>query len=189
VERTEKSSELYANIQIAGGAVALIWAIHLISGFLHFQVQRLGIVPRSTDAIWGILMAPFIHANLGHLISNSGALFVLLIMALSLNRSLAAAALTIIVIGGGGAVWAFGAPRTVHVGASGVIFGLIGFLSCIGIFQKRWKTLIFSIVVLVAYGGALWSLFILKPGVSWSSHFWGLAFGVIAAWMLRKMRS
>ena len=179
---------LIRNVEVALSVVALMWAVFFLNAFLPVDFRQYGVVPRQADGLWGILCAPFLHGNLNHLLANSGPLFALLAVSLSFSRRMTAAALAAIVLIGGLGVWVFGKPHTVHIGASGVIFGLIGFLVFIGIFGRRWKTLALSLVVFFAYGGVLTTLFIHMPGVSWSSHFWGFAAGVLAAWRLGRVR-
>jgi membrane associated rhomboid family serine protease len=186
---TTGAAELARNARIALLAVALMWAVFFLNTLFPPDFRQYGVVPRQAEGLWGIFLAPFLHGSLNHLTANSGPLFVLLAVSLSFSRMLTTQALGAIVVIGGMGVWVFGRPHTVHIGASGVIFGLIGFLVFIGIFGRRWKTLVLSLVVFFAYGGAIMTLFIHMPGVSWSSHFWGFAAGVLAAWRLAQSRS
>jgi membrane associated rhomboid family serine protease len=183
------SNDLVRNVRAALLVVALMWAVFFLNALFPPDFRQFGVVPRETDGLWGIFLAPFLHGNLNHLAANSGPLFVLLAVSLTFSRALTGKALGAIVVVGGLGVWLFGRPYTVHIGASGVIFGLIGFLVFIGIFGRRWKTLVLSLVVFFAYGGVIMTLFIHMPGVSWSSHFWGFAAGILAAWWLARSRS
>jgi len=178
---TAGASDVFRNIQFALMTVALVWAVFFLNLVFPIDFRSYGVVPRQADGLWGILLAPFLHGNLNHLLANSGPLFALLAIALSFSRRMTILAVGTIVLVGGFGVWVFGRAHTVHIGASGVIFGLIGFLVSIGIFGRRWKTLMLSLVVFVAYGGVMSTLFIHTPGVSWSSHFWGLVAGILAA--------
>jgi len=74
-----------------------------------------------------------------------------------------------------------GESGSLHIGASGIIFGLIGFLIFSGFYHQNLKAIIIAILVCFFYGGALWSLFIVMPGVSWSGHFFGFISGIIAS--------
>jgi membrane associated rhomboid family serine protease len=183
------ASDLFRNVQAALSVVALMWVVFFLNAVFPVDFRHYGVVPQQTDGLWGIICAPFLHGSLNHLLANSGPLFALLVVSLSFSRRMTILALVIIVLVGGGGVWVFGKLHTVHIGASGVIFGLIGFLVSIGIFGRRWKTLVLSLVVFFAYGGALMTLFIHMPGVSWSSHFWGFAAGVLASWWLARTRT
>jgi membrane associated rhomboid family serine protease len=176
------NNTLKQNFKFAFLAVALLWAIHFLNGMLAVDLRLYGIIPRRLNSLAGILVTPFVHANWGHLIANSGALFVLLLMSLSFNRKSTYTALMIIILAGGAGVWLLGSGGSVHVGASGVIFGLIGFLMGVGFFQHNWKAIAASIAVIVLYGGALFSLLHYTPGTSWSGHFFGFLSGGAAAW-------
>ena len=179
-------NKLFQNIQIAFAIVAVLWLVHIFDWICPGTMKIYGLRPRDSKHLLGIVYYPFLHGSFKHLIGNSGPLLVLLIISLSLSRKMTGCAIFIIMFGGGGAVWLFGKPNTVHIGASGVIFGLIGFLLFIGVFQKKWKPLVFSLIVFFVYGGVLISLFTIVPGVSWSGHFWGFISGITAAWLMRN---
>jgi membrane associated rhomboid family serine protease len=171
----------WRNVQIALMAVAVLWLVHFLNFLLPTDLRVYGLRPRSIDGLWGILFYPFLHGDLRHLTANSGALFVLLIASLSFSRKLTMAAILIITVVGGGLVWVFGGVQTVHIGASGIIYGLIGFLMFIAIFRHEWRALLLSLVVFFLYGGALLSLLRYEPGISWTGHFFGFASGALAA--------
>jgi membrane associated rhomboid family serine protease len=173
------------NIKLTLFLVGALWILHFTSSYLPIGGFLQGIQPRRVDGVSGILTAPLIHGNLQHLIANSGALFVLLLVSLSYSRRFTLRALTVIILVGGSLVWLLATPGTVHIGASGVVFGLIGFLIFSGIFRKDWHALIISLLVGFLYGGALFSLLSYSPGVSWSSHFFGFISGIFAAWLVR----
>jgi len=177
--------KMKAHLKTAAMAVALIWIVFLVDTILPLDLRHLGIRPRHLGGLIGIPLAPLLHGSLNHIIANTGALFVLLLLTLAAAPRQAASAIAVIVFLGGVMVWLFGSGRTVHIGASGLIFGLIGFLVCIGLFRKEWTALAISLLVLVLYGGALMSLLIAAPGISWSGHFFGFLSGVLAAWWMR----
>lgn len=120
--------------------------------------------------------------------ANTGALLALLLMALTFNRKLSQIALLIILVVGGGLVWLLGSPQTVHIGASGVIFGLIGFLLFVGLFHRDLRALLTSVAVFLFYGGVLLGGFIPMAGVSWSGHIFGFLSGILAAWLTKPTR-
>ncbi len=176
--------KLWQNIKISLIIVAIIWAVFILNLFLPIDLRAYGLRPSHINGLWGILFMPFLHGNLAHIIANTGALFVLIAITLSYDQKMAVKALLIIMIVGGGLVWLCGwlmRSNVVHVGASGIIFGLIGYLMFLGIFRKEWKALIISSVVCFFYGGALLSLLIYVPGVSWTGHFFGFLSGIFAA--------
>jgi len=177
------------NIQIALGIVAVLWLVYLLNLFSPVDLRMYGLRPRHIGGLWGIAFTPLLHGGIDHLIANTGALFILLVASLSFSRKLTFTALSIILVFGGGLVWLFGAGNTVHIGASGIIFGLIGFLMFLGIFRGELKALIISTVIFILYGGALFSLLRYTPGISWTGHFFGFISGVLAAWWMRAEKS
>jgi membrane associated rhomboid family serine protease len=176
------------NLQIALVAVSIPWLVYLVDLFLPVDLRLYGIRPRNIEGLWGIVFSPFLHANYGHLIANTGALFVLLFVALAFRRNLTLIALLIIAVLGGGLVWVFSDVNTIHIGSSGIIFGLIGFLIFSGVFRREWRALAVSVLICLIYGGALFSLFYYMPGISWTGHFFGFFAGVLAAWWTKAKK-
>jgi membrane associated rhomboid family serine protease len=173
------------NAGIALSCVALLWGIYVIGLVLPLDLRNWGIHPREVHGLYGLLFAPFLHNGIRHLLANSLALVILLTISLMYSRKLTAIAILIMALAGGGAIWLFGASHTVHIGASGIIFGLIGYLLAIGIFRHELPALLVSLIVLAYYGWTLLSLFVVSPGISWSGHFFGFLSGIQAAWLTR----
>ena len=174
------------NVEIAVFCVALLWGVFFLNLILPFDLRIYGVRPRSISGLPGLLFAPFLHSGVGHLISNSLALAPLLFFSLAYSRQLTVEAVIFIALFGGGGIWLFGKSHTVHIGASGIIFGLIGYLLAIGLFRRELLALVVSIAVASYYGWALFSLFVVLPGVSWTGHFFGFVAGVFAAWLSRE---
>jgi len=182
---------LSRNVKTALTAVACLWVIFflgiILSQFWSVDIRSFGIQPREAEGLAGILFWPFLHGNIFHLLANSFALFFLLLLSLVFFKKLTILALVIITLVGGGAVWVFAGRDTLHIGASGLIFGLIGFMISGGIFRKKLKALLLSGVVLFLYGGLLLTLLVKIPGISWYGHLFGFLAGVFAAWLTRAM--
>jgi membrane associated rhomboid family serine protease len=175
------------NLRLAFAAIAILWLVYFLNLVLVVDLRIYGLKPRQIDGLWGILAAPFLHVDIQHLSANTGVLFILLAVSLSYSRAQTLKALLTIILLGGGMVWLLGMGGTIHIGASGIIFGLIGYLMCLGVFRRDWKALIISIVITVVYGGALHSLLIYMPGISWTGHLFGFISGVLAAWATRSI--
>lgn len=159
------------------GILWIVWAWHQIfPGYLFY-----GVIPRSTDGLYGILTGPLLHLSFDHLVANSIPLAIL--GALILLRGVRELIYVILVSGivSGIGIWIFGAPGTMHFGASGVVFGFIGFLLFRSIFDRRLSSILVTIIVAVLYGGTLLASFMPEAGVSWSGHIWGFIGGIMAA--------
>ncbi len=169
------------NLQLSLVIVSVLWLVYLFDFATPVDLRLYGLRPRNLEGLWGILSSPFLHGNLNHLIANTGAVFVLLFVSLSFSRKLTVIAVLAIALVGGGLVWVFGHPNSIHIGSSGIIFGLLGFLLFIGIFRREKMALVVSLAICLLYGGALFSLLYHIPGISWTSHFFGFLTGSLAA--------
>jgi membrane associated rhomboid family serine protease len=176
------------NLQIAVVVVSIPWLVYFIDFIVPVDLRLYGLRPRYLGGLWGIIICPLLHVNYGHLIANTGALFVLLIVSLAFSRKLTAVAVLVIILLSGGLVWLFGQSNTIHIGASGIIFGLIGFLLVIGVFRREWRALAVSAAIFVLYGGAILSLLYDIPGISWEGHASGFLSGVLAAWWTKSQK-
>lgn len=159
------------------GFLWAVWAWHQIFPGMLFY----GVIPRNTDGLRGIITGPFLHLSLDHLIANSIPLAIL--GALILIRGVKELVYVILVSGliSGIGIWIFGTPGTMHFGASGIVFGMMGFLIFRGIFDRRLTSILITVIVALLYGRTLMASFMPEAGVSWSGHIWGFVGGVIAA--------
>ncbi|MCT7950556.1 rhomboid family intramembrane serine protease [Ancylothrix sp. C2] len=174
---------------ILGGLVACFWIIEIIDIFFYRgALNSYGIIPRSPVGLRGILFAPFLHGNFLHLATNTGPFLILgwLVMLQEISYFFVVSAITILVSGLG--VWLFGAPYSVHIGASGVIFGYLGFLLFRGYFQRNFSSILLSLIVAFFYGGLIWGVLPSMPRVSWEGHLFGFIGGILAARILPKRK-
>ncbi|MGL4375412.1 MAG: rhomboid family intramembrane serine protease [Microcoleaceae cyanobacterium] len=175
---------------ILGGIVALMWIIEIIDIFVfHGRLNNYGVHPHSISGIWGILYMPFLHGGFAHLGANTLPFITLgwLIMLQNTSDFFIVSVITMLVSGLG--VWLFGAPNSVHIGASGVIFGYFGFLLLRGYFERSFGSIFLSLFVFFVYGSLIWGILPSQPGISWEGHFFGFVGGVLAAQLLgRKKR-
>jgi len=172
------------------GFVGLLYLIEAWDSLHHQELDQDGIRPLETDGLSGILWAPLLHANWAHLFANTGPALVLgfLVTLCGFGRFVLATA--IIWLGGGLGTWLIGnigAPRgveSVHIGASGLIFGWLTFLIVFGFFTRRAWQILVGLAVLVVYGGVLWGMLPGTFGVSWQAHTCGAIAGVCAAYLV-----
>ena len=164
--------------------IAILWVILFLS--LVFPLNRYGITPRSYSGLPGILLAPFLHLNSSHLLANSLSLFVLGSILLGLEKRRAIAISLFIIAGSGLGTWLIGRPDSVHIGASGLIYGIMAYLFFIGIFTGNLKTVLISVIVFLLYGGAIWGILPVNSFISWESHLCGFLTGIIIAKVYSK---
>jgi len=168
--------------------VATIWIVFSLGRVLPFDINSLGVTPRTLVGLVGIPAMPFLHANLHHLLSNTVPLFVLLTLLAGSNARSWEIVIDVVLLGGL-LLWLFGRHAT-HVGASGLIFGLVVFLVVSGFLERRIIPLIVSVMVGFLYGGTLLSGVLPRLGspVSWDGHLCGAVAGGIIAYVLTRER-
>jgi membrane associated rhomboid family serine protease len=177
-----------AGFQIVAGMVALMWVSEVVDVIADHRLDRLGIEPHEADGLIGVVTAPFLHASFAHLLSNTlpFATMGIVIAFQGAVRVLAVTALVALVSGLG--AWLFGAEGTVHIGASGVVFGYATYLVARGFFNRDALELAIAAVVAVVWGGALLGGLLPEEGISWQSHVFGAIGGVIAAQLFARKR-
>ncbi|MGY4719454.1 rhomboid family intramembrane serine protease [Naumannella huperziae] len=164
---------------------AIMWVSELIDVTLGGFLDRFGIAPREVDALPGILAAPFLHGDLGHLVANTGTFIVLGIAVALLTRHFWSVTIGVAVLGGLG-VWLLGPPGTVHIGASGVIYGYLAFLLVYGFVARRIAAILVAVGVFLTYGGIVWGVLPGDPQISWQGHLFGAVAGVVMAFSLGR---
>ena len=168
--------------------VAVMWVsetVDLVVG----RLDALGIEPRSVDGLTGVPLAPFLHAGFGHLVSNTVPFLVLgLLIALSGLRRVVAVTVLVALVGGLG-TWLLAPAGTVHIGASGLVFGYAAYLVARGAFDRRLRYLAVGLLVALTYGTTLLLGLLPREGISWQGHLFGALGGLVAARLLARRRS
>ena len=149
---------------------------------------KFGIVPRTTDGLIGILVAPFLHANLDHLVANTVPFLLFGWLVMLRDRRHFAVVTLLAMLGSGLLSWTLGAPNSIHIGASGVVFGYFGFLLLAGWYARSAGSIAISLLVGVLWGGTVLGVLPGTPGISWQGHLGGFIGGVLAARRYRAAR-
>jgi membrane associated rhomboid family serine protease len=184
------AGELEIRVQVLAGLVGLMWLEEVADLLIfHGALDAEGIRPRTEMGLWGILLAPFLHAGFAHLLANTVPLLVLGWLVLLRGRRDFLWVTAVAALVGGLGVWLVGGPNTVHIGASGLVFGYLGYLLLRGYRERSLSAILIAVVAGVLYGSALWGLLPVRRGVSWESHLFGFAGGAAAASVHRRRRS
>ncbi|MER5179764.1 rhomboid family intramembrane serine protease [Streptomyces sp. NPDC002896] len=171
------------------GWVALLWLLEIVDTASGHALDTFGITPRHIGELRDIVPAAFLHFGFDHLAANSLPLLVLgFLAALSGIRRFVGVAALIIVTSGLG-VWLTAPPYSTTAGASGVVFGLFGYLLVRGFVDRRISDILIGLLVAAVYGSILWGVLPSATGVSWQAHFFGLLGGVLAAIVFRRPRA
>ena len=163
--------------------VVLMASVHLIQVLTNLPIYKLGVYPRFFSGLKGIVFAPFIHGDLGHLFFNMMPLFALGLIIYYFYPRVATRSMLMIYFLTGISVWAFGGYNY-HIGASGVVYGMVSFVFWTGVFRRNLKSIVLALVILFFYQG-MFSGLIPKEGVSWESHLYGALAGIFAAFFYK----
>jgi len=173
-------------IKLAFGFVGLLWLIQLSNWVLGLGPGDLGVRPRQLSGLAGVLLAPLLHGGFEHLLANSPPLVVSLTTMLYLYPQSSVRVLPAVYFGPGIAVWLFG-RSSVHVGASGLVYGLVSYILVAGLIRRDRRAIAASLLVCFMYGALVWGVFPFDSGVSWETHLAAAAIGVALAITLRRL--
>jgi len=182
-------NELKSQVFILGGTVALMWILEFFDLMVfRGKLNYFGIIPGSMIGLRGILFAPFLHGDFLHLAANTIPFVTLgwLIMLRETSDFFIVSAISMLVSGLG--VWLFAPPNSIHIGASGVVFGYLGYLIFRGYFQRSPGSILLSLIVGLVYGSMIWGVLPTQLGISWQGHLFGFIGGAIAARLLSRKR-
>lgn len=185
------TGELKSIIKILAACLAILWTLELTDVLLlDGMLDGFGIQPRELVGLIGVLTWPFLHGGLAHLLSNTLALLLFgTLVSMWGRREFFAVSLVSTIVGGLG-VWLVGADGSMHIGASGVCFGLFGYLLARGFYERKFGSVVLSVVIGILFGGTLAGAVpgLSMPGISWEGHLFGLIGGVLVARRLKRKR-
>ena len=172
-------------LKISLVAIGVLWTIFIFDTAFGLHLVRFGLRPGSTPGLMGIITAPLLHANVQHILSNTFPLFLSLTAILYLYPRASVRVIPLIWLGSGALTWFIGRP-TVHIGASGMIYGLLAFVFVSGIMRRDMRSVSVSLLIAFLYGSMVWGVLPIRPHMSWEMHLSGAVLGVLLAFVFRK---
>lgn len=163
---------------------AALWVVQIVNAAHSQSFDRFGLQPRRLDGLWGVLTAPALHSSYGHMLSETVPLLGVgwLLMLSGLRAWLLVSGLVLVI--GGLATWLV-APSGVVLGASGLIFGWLGYLLARAYFTRKVRWIVAALVVLFFFGTLLNGLLpSIDEHASWQSHLCSFLAGVLVAAIL-----
>ena len=194
--------EFKTQVKVLSATVAIFWIIVILNELVLEQIlviangcalmrglNALGIVPQSFIGLRGILFAPFLHGGFYHVLANTAPFIVLgwLVMLRNIKDFYFVSAISALV--GGLGTWLVGRPCSVHIGASGVIFGYFGYLLFRGYFERSFVAIAISLAIAITYGSLIWGVLPTRSYISWEGHLFGFIGGIIAAKLLSPSKT
>jgi len=183
------SAQARANFRLAAalslGFVALLWLLQITNWALDLDAAPFGVRPRTVEGLAGILFAPLTHASFEHLVANTVPLALLGTAMLHLYPRSSRVVLPSVWLAPGIAVWMFGRDA-VHLGASGLIYGLTAYVFFAGLLRRDRRAIAASMIVAFLYGSMVWGVMPLKRAESWETHLAAALVGVVLAVALRR---
>jgi len=163
---------------------ALLWAIQLLNLALDLDAAPFGVAPRTLAGLAGLVFAPLVHGGFEHLLANTLPIVILGTAMLHLYPRSSPIVLPAIWIGPGLAVWLF-ASGGVHLGASGLVYGMVAYVFTAGLIRRDRRAIAASMVVAFLYGASVWGVLPIQRGHSWETHLAAALIGLALAFVLR----
>jgi len=182
----QTSSEFRKRLRIPIAFVGLLWIIHIVQVVSGISFTTLGVFPRHVEGLPGILFTPLIHGSWEHLFSNSVSFLMLSVVLFWFYPRIALRSIVWLYVLSGLGIWIFAQPNSYHIGASGVVYGMVSLVFWSGMFRRNLKSIILALIILILYVGLFEGIFPGKEGISWEGHLFGGIAGILLAWFYRK---
>lgn len=175
-------------LALVAAMVVLMWATETVDQLGLAALDRYGIRPRDAGALPDVLAAPFLHAGFDHLLANTLP-FAAMGAAIALGGlvRVALVTLTVALVSGLG-TWLVAPASSIHLGASGVVFGYAAYLVARGLISRRFAELAAGAVVVALWGAGLAQGLLPQERISWQAHLFGAVGGLVAAALLAHPR-
>ena len=171
------------------GILAVLWIIQIPNALGKYQLSySYGIKPRDLASLPYIFTAPFLHFSWTHIEGNSGPLFIFGFLAAYRGIGKFAAVTVVVVVTSGLAAWFFQAPGYVGAGASGVVFGYLGYILVRGLFDRHGIDILVGAVMALCFAYQF-SVLLPHQGIGWQAHLGGLGGGIVSGWLFRDRRA
>ncbi len=146
--------------------VGILWAVFIIDAAFGLRLRQFGLRPGSVEGLVGVFTAPLLHASFQHILSNTLPMFISLTATLYLYPNSALRVIPAVWLGGGLLAWFIGRP-SLHIGASGLIYGLLAFVFVGGVLRRDLRSISVSLMVAFLYGSMIWGVLPIRPNMSW----------------------
>lgn len=165
--------------------MVLMWFNYGVFHFLSLDMGIIGVAPLDIKGLHGIVLSPFAHGSVKHIAANTVSFAVLSTLLFYFYRLVAYKVFFLNWIISGALLW-LGGRDSVHIGASGIVYGLAFFVFFSGLFRRDKKLGALSMIVVFLYGSMVWGMMPQGGNISWEGHLFGAISGITLAWYYRK---
>jgi membrane associated rhomboid family serine protease len=165
--------------------ILILWLVYFLTLITDTDLGNWGIYSRHYTGLPGILTSPFIHANFKHLLSNSVPMLGMLTIMVMFYPRVALKSFLMIYVLTGVSVWLFG-REVYHIGASGVVYGLVAFVFWSGVFRRSLKSVVLALIIIILYTPMFAGILPNQEGISWESHLLGAFVGIFTSFYYKK---
>jgi len=180
-----KKKEIYRVLFVPVILLIIIWGVKIIECLFQLSFINYGVFPQKISGLKGIFLSPFIHKDFKHILNNSYPLLMLIGLLFSFYKKIAFQILIWLYLISGFWLWIIGRPAF-HIGASGVIYALAGFLFLSGLIRKNRSLSAISLLVIFLYGSLIWGIIPISKSISWEGHLSGFLAGLLVAVFFKK---
>jgi len=180
------SAALQQNLPVVGMLLLILWGVHILNWMMHYRLNRFGIVPRRILSLPGIFLAPLLHGDFKHLLFNSIPFAVLAALVLMEGQVRFIHVTLFIIILSGSLTWLFG-RYAIHIGASGLVLGYMGYLFANAYYQRSLMAIVLVVIMLYYFAALLMNLLPTDKQSSWEGHIFGFAAGLFTSYGLTAL--
>jgi len=184
-----EKKKLLSSVYIPFILLFIMWVLKIVELAFDIHLSWLGVHPKHLDGLPGIVLSPFLHGDIHHLMANSVSFLVLAVALFYFYRQISLRVLLGIWLLSGMFIWLSGQENSHHIGASSLIYGLAAFLFVSGAIRKDTRLAALAMVVAFLYGSIVWGVFpdfFPKENISWEGHLGGFISGTLLAFYYKN---
>lgn len=183
--KSAEKRDVFVSILVGLLFTSVPWMVKLYEVYTGQYLSAYGLLPRSWGQWYGVFTMPFLHENFNHLIGNSTPLFVLTSLLFHFYRKFFGGVYLFLFLVTGIWTWIIGRPD-IHIGASGIVYGLTSFIVFSGMWSKNFRLSAISLLIVFLYGSIIWGIFPIEHFVSWEGHLSGFLAGLVISFYYKK---
>ena len=165
--------------------IGILWSVFIVDAAFGLRLGQYGLRPQSPGGLIGVLTAPLLHGGFAHLLSNTIPLLISMTATFYLYPASSLRVVPLIWLGSGAIAWCIGRP-SLHIGASGLIYGLLAYVFLGGLLRRDLRSVSVSLMVGFLYGSMVWGVLPIRPHMSWEMHLAGAMVGMLLAVLYRR---